>query len=127
MTRACLQGDLDEQEEDDNDDDACKVESAQPVSDARCEPVPELSRKLPLEHHQCLRLLKAVYGLVNAPKRWYHRVATDLRNNERRRISDGTLLVDFPTRKTASFMLCVWCMLMTSCRAVTLHFGKHVF
>ena len=43
------------------------------------EPVPELSRKLQLEHHQCIRLLKAVYGLVNAPRRWYHRVATDLR------------------------------------------------
>ena len=42
--------------------------------------VPELSRKLQLEHHQCIRLLKAVYGLVNAPRRWYHRVATDLRN-----------------------------------------------
>ena len=25
-------------------------------------------------------MLKAAYGLVNAPRRWYHRVATDLRN-----------------------------------------------
>ena len=32
-----------------------------------------------LEHHQCVRLFKAVYGLVNAPRRWYHRVAKDLR------------------------------------------------
>ena len=54
--------------------------SQQPVSDTFCEPVPGLSRKLRLEHHQCIRLLKAVYGLVNAPRRWYHRVATDLRN-----------------------------------------------
>ena len=45
---AFRQGDLDEQHEDDNDDDACKIESAQPVSDKFCEPVPELSRKLQL-------------------------------------------------------------------------------
>ena len=25
-------------------------------------------------------IVEAVYGLVNAPRRWYHRVATDLRN-----------------------------------------------
>ena len=31
-------------------------------------------------HHQCVRLLKAVCGLVNAPRRWYRGVATDLRN-----------------------------------------------
>ena len=71
---------MDEQHEDDNDDDVCKIESAQPASDTFCEPVPELSRKLQLEHHQCVRLLKAVYGLVNAPRRWYDRVATDLGN-----------------------------------------------
>ena len=61
---------------DDDDDDNFKNESAQPVSDT----FPVFSRKLQLEHHQCFRLLKAVYGLVNAPRRWYHRVATDLRN-----------------------------------------------
>ena len=76
---AFLQGDLDEQHADDNDDD-CKIESAQPVSDTFCEPVPELSRKLQLEHRQSVQLLEAVYGLVNAPRRWYHRVSTDLRN-----------------------------------------------
>ena len=75
---AFLQGDLDEQRVDDGDN--FKIESAQPVSDTFCGPVPELSQKLQLEHHQCIRLLKAVYGLVNAPRRWYHRVATDLRN-----------------------------------------------
>ena len=53
---------------DDNDDEDFKIESAQPVSDTLCEPVPELFRKLPLEHHQCVRLLNAVYGLVNAPR-----------------------------------------------------------
>ena len=77
---AFLKGDLDEQHADDDDDDNFKSESAPPVSDTFCEPVPELSRKLQLEHHQCIRLLKAVYGLVNAPRKWYHRVATDLRN-----------------------------------------------
>ena len=69
-----------------------KIESVQPVSDTFCEAVPELSRKLQLEHRQCIRLLKAVYGLVNAPRRWYHRVATDLRNMK----GHGTLFVDFP-------------------------------
>ena len=77
---AFLHGDLDEQHEDDNDDDDCIIESTQPVSDTFCEPVPELSRKPQLELHQCVRLLKDVYGLVNAPRRWYHRVATDLQN-----------------------------------------------
>ena len=78
---AFLQGDMDGQrEDDDDDDDNVRIESAQPVSDTFCEPVPELSRKSQLEHHQCIRLLKAVYGLVNAPRRWYHPVATDLRN-----------------------------------------------
>ena len=57
-----------------------KIESAQLVSDTFCDSVPQKSRKLQLEHHPCIRLLKAVYGLVNAPRRWYHRVATDLRN-----------------------------------------------
>ena len=65
--------------DDDDDDDNFRIDSAQPVSDTFCEPVPELSRKLQLEHHQCIRLLKAVYGLVNAPRRWYHCVATKLR------------------------------------------------
>ena len=77
---AFLQGDLDEQRVDDDDDDVkFKIESGQPFSDTFCEPVTEFSRKLQLEHHQCIRLLKAVYGLVNAPRRRYHRVATDLR------------------------------------------------
>ena len=107
---------LDEQHEDDNDD--CNIESAQPVSDTFCEPGPELSRKLQLEHHQCVRMLKAVCGLVNAPGRCYHRVATDLRNMR----GEGNLACGLSETKTASFMLCVWCMLMTSCwRAVTLH------
>ena len=48
---------LDEQRVGDNDDDDFKIESAQPVSDTCCERVPELSRKLQLEHHQCVRLL----------------------------------------------------------------------
>ena len=33
-----------------------------------------------LKSSNSIRLLKAVYGLVNAPGRWYHRVTTDLRN-----------------------------------------------
>ena len=76
---AFLQGELEEQHADDDDDDNFKIESAQTVSDTFCEPVPELFRKLQLDHH-FIRLLKGVYGLVNAPRRWNHRVATDLRN-----------------------------------------------
>ena len=84
-----LQGDLDKQDADnDDDEDNFKIESAQPVSDTFCEPVPELSRKLQLEHHH--RFLKAVYGLVNASRRWYHRVAPDLRE---RRISHALCFV----------------------------------
>ena len=76
---------LDEQHVNDDDDDdvkneSAKKESAQPVSDTFCGPVPELSRKLLSEHHECVRLLKGVYRLVNVPKRWYHRVATARRN-----------------------------------------------
>ena len=82
---AFLHGDLDEQHADDNEDDDCKNESAQPVSDTFCEPVPDLFKKLQLEHHQCVRLPKAVYGLVT--------------KHERRGIPHGTLLVDFPRRK----------------------------
>ena len=68
-----------------------------------------------------IRLLKAVYSLVNAPRRWYHRVATDPRNMRGEESLMETLLVDLP-RRERSFMLCVWYMLMTSCwRAVTLH------
>ena len=56
-----------------------------------------------LEHHQCIRLLKAVCGLVDAPRRWYHRVATDLRN-------------------LTGEVLCAWFMSMISCwHAVTLY------
>ena len=67
MECACLQGDLHEQHADGNDDDAfkIKVESAQTVSDTFCDPVPELSRKLPLEHHQCVRLLKAACAVLS--------------------------------------------------------------
>ena len=39
---AFLKGDLDKQHADDHDDDAFKIESAQPVSDTFCEPVPEV-------------------------------------------------------------------------------------
>ena len=77
---AFFQGDLDEQHADDDDNDNIKTESAQPVSHMFCEPVPELSQKKQWEHQQCVGLLKAVYGPVNAPRRWYHRVAKDLRN-----------------------------------------------
>ena len=75
MKRAFLQGDLEEEGE-----DADPAEGAKLKEDVFCEPTPELVRKLGLEHHQCVRLLKAVYGLVIAPRRWYRRVSKDLKN-----------------------------------------------
>ena len=118
---AFLQGDLDEQHVDDNDDDDFKIESAQPVSDTFCGRVPELSRKMQLEHHQCVRWLKAVYGLVKAPRRWYHRVATDLRH-----MGGEESLMD----------LCLWTFrsekgviqaVFGVCRAVTSIWKKRIF
>ena len=44
-----------------------------------CEPVEELRRALGLEHHEVVRLLKGVYGLVNAPRLWWTRVRKDLK------------------------------------------------
>ena len=68
---AFLQGDLDGAAA---TEDADPADGAQLQEDVFCEPSPELAQKMRLEHHQCVRLLKAVYGLVNAPLRWYHRV-----------------------------------------------------
>ena len=39
-----------------------------------CEPVEELSLALKLKPHQVVRLRKAVYGLVNAPRAWWQHV-----------------------------------------------------
>ncbi|CAK0842706.1 unnamed protein product, partial [Prorocentrum cordatum] len=44
------------------------------------EPVRELREAMRLEHHQCIRLKNAVYGLVNAPRRWLTRVRKDIPN-----------------------------------------------
>ena len=43
-----------------------------------CEPIAELAQALGLEHHQCVRLRKSVYGLIDAPRAWWDRVETDL-------------------------------------------------
>ena len=125
---AFLQGDLDEQcVDDDDDDDNFKIESAQPVSDSFCEPVPELSRMLQLEHHQCIRLLKGVYGLVNAPRRWYHRVATDLRNMNGEESVMEPCLWTFRDEKGVIHALCLVYVddFMSKCNDSP--FEKHVF
>ena len=44
-----------------------------------CEPITELSQALGLEHNQCVRLRKSVYGLVDAPRAWWECVETDLK------------------------------------------------
>ena len=122
---AFLQGDLDEQRVD--DDDNFKIESAQPISDTFCEPVPELSRKLQLEHHQCIRLLKAVYGLDNAPRRWYHRVATDLRKMKGEESVMKPCLWTFRDENGVIHALCLVYVddFMLACSDSP--FGKHVF
>ena len=43
-----------------------------------CEPIAELAQALGLEHHQCVRLRKSVYGLIDAPRAWCERVETDM-------------------------------------------------
>ena len=43
-----------------------------------CEPIAELAQALELEHHQCVRLRKSVYGLIDAPRGWWERVETDM-------------------------------------------------
>ena len=121
-------GDLDEQHVDDaDDDDNFNIESAQPVSDTFCEPVPELSRKLQLEHHQCNRLVKAVYGLVNAPRRWYHRGATDLRNMNGEESVMEPCLSTFRDENGVIHALCLAYVddFMLACSDSP--FGKHVF
>ena len=125
MKCAFLQGDLDEQRVD--DDDNFKIESAQPISDTFCEPVPELSRKLQLEHHQCIRLLKAVYGLDNAPRRWYHRVATDLRKMKGEESVMKPCLWTFRDENGVIHALCLVYVddFMLACSDSP--FGKHVF
>ena len=118
-----LQGDLDEQRvDDDDDDDNFKIESAQPVSDTFCEPVPELSRKLPLEHHQCTRFVR----LVNAPRRWYHRVAADLRNMKGEESVMEPCLWTFRDENGVNHALCLVYVddFMLACSDSP--FGKHV-
>ena len=67
---AFLQSDMDEQHVNDNDDDDFKIEPTQPVSDTFCELDPALSRKLQKEHHTSVfACRKAVYVLLNAPRR----------------------------------------------------------
>ena len=43
-----------------------------------CEPIAELAQALGLEHRQCVRLRKSVYGLIDAPRAWWERVETDM-------------------------------------------------
>ena len=83
------------------------------------------SRKLQLDHHQCIRLLKAVYGLVNAPRRWYHRVATDLRNMKGEESVMEPCLRTFRDEEGAIQALWLGDDFMLACSDSP--FGKHVF
>ena len=48
--------------------------------DVYARPVPELARYLGLTDAQIIRLEGAVYGLRNAPRRWWMRVKRDMEN-----------------------------------------------
>ena len=45
-----------------------------------CEPVPELRSRLRLEHHECVEMTKSVYGLGEAPRKWWMRIRGDMAN-----------------------------------------------
>ena len=70
---AFLQGDLDEQHADDDDGDNFKIEYVLRTS-------PRVVSKVAVGASSVCSGFEGVYGLVNAPRSWYHRVATDLRN-----------------------------------------------
>ena len=101
-----------------------KLSQHNQFSDTFWEPVPELSRKLQLEHHQCIRLLKAVHGLVNAPRRCCHRVATDLRNMK------GEESVMEPTFRDENGVIHALCLVYVDdfmLKYSDCPFGKHMF
>ena len=106
---------------DDVHDENFKNDSAQPVSDTFFEPVPELSRKLQLEHHPFVRLLKAVHGLVDDPRRWYHRVANDLPHMRGEESRMEPCLWTFRGDKCVIQALCSVYVVIACWRAVTLH------
>ena len=66
-----------------------------------CEPIAELAQALGLEHHQCVRLRKSVYGLIDAPRAWWERVETDMNKLKWRTLTTEP---------------CFWVMTSVSCR-----------
>ena len=93
---AFLQGDLDERHEDDNDEHACKLESAQPVSDTFCATISRVVSKAAIGASSAC---SSVGGRVRSCQRSKKMVSSCCHRSskhERRRISHGTLLVDFP-------------------------------
>ena len=72
-------------------------------------------------------LLKAVYGLVNVQRRWYHRVATDFRNVRREESLMEPCLWTFRDENGVIHALCLVYVddLMLECSDSP--FGKHVF
>ena len=75
----------------------------------------------------CIRLLKAVYGLVNAPREWYHRVATGLRNLTGEESVMEPCLWTFRGENGVIHALCLVYVddFMLACSDSP--FGKHVF
>ena len=68
--------------------------------------------------------MKAVYGLVNTPRRWYHRVATDLRNMTGEESLQEPCLWTFRDENGVTHDLCLVCVddFMLACSDC---YGKH--
>ena len=77
--------------------------------------------------HQCVRLLKARYGPVNAPRRWYHRVATDLRNMRCEESLMELCLWIFRDEKGVILAVCLVYVDDLKLACSDSPFGKHVF
>ena len=74
-----------------------------------CEPIAELAQALGLEHHQCVRLRKSVYGLIDAPRAWWERVKTDMNKLKWRTL---TTEPSFWVMTSATVKLRVWLWLV---------------
>ena len=71
-------------------------------------PPDDVRQVLNLDHETVLRLRKAVYGLVNAPKKWWDRLKTSLIKNGFTSCALGPHA--FVLRKSGKSMECSVCM-----------------
>ena len=77
-------------------------------------------------NHQRVRLLKTVHGLVHDPRRWYHHVATDLRNiGSEEYLMDCVLTLRYENGVIPALCVVHVDSVMLACSDST--FGKHFF